>query len=403
MSHARGARREGGLTALLISPDRDLSAALESALADTRLFEVIAELKSYPLEQTLEIRLRQIQPDVVMIDVASDFTAAEAVLRFMASYQPVTQTIALHHGNQSDVLIRCLRAGAVDFLHSPFSADTQREVAQRIRRMREPEPGAAPEFGKVLSFTSTKPGSGASVLAVQTAFTLKRLTGKRVLLADFDVMGGSIAFALKISPTYSLCDAFERAERLDPGLWNSLVSTHTGIDVLTAPEAPPQDLPETGALQMLIEYARTMYDWIVLDLPSVFQRTTICTVAESDQTYLITTPELSSLHLTRRAVGLLSSLGFEKDRFRILVNRVGRKDNITPADMAAIFGCPVFSTLPNDFYALHRIMTRADVLTNECDLGRSLEQFAARVAGLAQKDQRAQSLLAHSSPALSES
>jgi pilus assembly protein CpaE len=372
----------------LISPDRELSALLERACTSSKLFEVLADLKSYPVEQTLEIRLRQIQPEVVLVDVATDFEASEQVLRFLASFQPPIQAIAVHHGNQPEVLIKSLRAGAVDFLHAPFEADAQQEVGQRIRRMREPVAGSHQEIGKVLGFTSAKPGAGASTLAVQTAYTLKRVTGQKVLLADFDVMGGSVAFALKINPTYSLADVFERTERLDPGVWSSLIHHHAGVDVLPAPETPPMDTPEPGVLQEVLEHARSMYDWVVLDLPSVFQRTTIYTLAEMDQTFMVTTSELPSLHLTRRAVGLLGQLGFDKDRCPIVVNRHGKRDNISVSDMETIFGNRVFASLPNDFYALHRVMTRADVLPPESELGRAIEQFAARLAGGSQKDRR---------------
>jgi pilus assembly protein CpaE len=388
MANPRFRGAGGALTALLISPDRELSSSLEKAVSATKLFEILAELKSYPAEQTLEIRLRQIQPDVVLLDVATDFEASEQVLRFLATFQPPTQSIALHHGNQPDILIRSLRAGAVDFLHAPFEGEVQQEVAQRIRRMREPEAGGHQEIGKVLGFSSAKPGAGASTLAVQTAYTIKRITGQKVLLADFDVMGGSVAFALKVNPTYSLIDAVERAGRLDPGVWSSLVHHHMGVDVLPAPETPPMEPPEPGVLQEVLEYARSMYDWIVLDLPSVFQRTTIYTLAESDQTFMVTTSELPSLHLTRRATSLLSQLGFDKERFRIVVNRFGKRDNISISDMETIFGNRVFASLPNDFFALHRVMTRADVLPPESELGRAIEQFAGRVAGVQGKDRR---------------
>jgi pilus assembly protein CpaE len=393
MAMGRYPNGDGVLTALLISPDRDLSSSLERAFASTRLFEVLAELKSYPPEQTLEIRLRQIQPDVVLVDVATDVQSAEQLLRFLATFQPATQAVAIHHGKQPDILIRSLRAGAVDFLHTPFDPATQAEVAQRIRRMREPAQAGYQEIGKVLAFSSTKPGSGASTLAVQMAYTLKRVTGQRVLLADFDVMGGSVAFALKINPTYSLADALERTERLDPGLWSSLVHHHAGVDVLPAPETPPAELPQPGVLHEVIEYARGLYDWVIVDLPSIFQRTSLYTLSEADQMFLVTTPELPSLHLTRRAAGLLLQFGFDKDRFRIVVNRTGKRDNITTADMETIFGCGVFAALPNDFYALHRVMTRADVLPADSALGRSIEQTALRVAGAIQKERRSPAVL----------
>ena len=63
-------------------------------------------------------------------------------------------------------------------------------------------------------------------------------TGKRILLADFDLTGGTIGFYLKLSHNYSLVDALQHAEHLDMALWNSLTVNHGGVDILPSPAAP---------------------------------------------------------------------------------------------------------------------------------------------------------------------
>mgnify|MGYP003345584968 CR=1 FL=1 len=51
---------------------------------DKAVESIVAELKKYPSEQTLEIRLRQLRPDAVLIDLASNFeTAAGLVTSWM--------------------------------------------------------------------------------------------------------------------------------------------------------------------------------------------------------------------------------------------------------------------------------------------------------------------------------
>src|SRR5260221_10424233 len=94
------------------------------------------------------------------------------------------------------------------------------------------------EAGHLIAFSSSKPGSGASTIATQTAFALQRLTGRRILLADCDLTGGTIGFYLKLSHTYSVLDALQHVEHLDPGLWNSLAVNHGGVDILPAPALP---------------------------------------------------------------------------------------------------------------------------------------------------------------------
>lgn len=398
----RGTIREPSLSALLIAENREMARQLQASLGETRVFEVLSELKSYPQEQTLDIRLRQIQPDVVLLDLSSDLETALQLIRFVSSFQPPIQVVGMHTDNNSEVLVRSLRAGAIEFLSMPFDPAGQREAAARIRRLREPEGHSTQDFGKVVAFSSAKPGSGASTLATQTAFCLRRMTGKRVLLADFDILSGSIAFALKLNPTYSLLDALERSDQLDPGLWSSLTVNTGGIDVLAAPDTAISDGIEFSRVHDVLEYARMLYDWVVVDLPTVFHRLSLFALSEAEQAYLVSTSELPSLHLARRAVGMLAQLGYGKDRFQMVVNRVNRKADISTADMEKIFTCSVFASFPNDYYALHKVVTRAEPLPADCDLGRSIEHITARIAGLGQVEKKTAGSVLETKPALSE-
>src|SRR4029077_13700907 len=139
------------------------------------------------------------------------------------------------------------------------------------RRLVAPEAMAAPsEAGHIVGFASSKPGSGASTIATQTAFSLQRLTGKRILLADFDLTGGTIGFYLKLSHNYSLVDALQHSEHMDLGLWNSLSVNYGGVDLLPPPAVPYAEAIDGARLRVLIEHARNLYDWVILDLPSIF-------------------------------------------------------------------------------------------------------------------------------------
>jgi pilus assembly protein CpaE len=399
----RGIVRDPSLSALLIAANRELARALESALQTTRCFEVLADLREYPTEQTLEIRLRQLQPDVVLLDVSSDFGEAERTMRFLASQQPSVRVVGVSDRNDTELLVSALRAGAADFLFEPFAESAQKEAAAQIRRLRDPETQAAQqEFGRVIAFSSAKPGSGATTVAVQTAYALRRATGKRVLLADLDLLNGSTAFSLRLNPTYSILDALERSDQLDPAIWNSLVVGAGGVDVLAAPEEPFHGAFEMSRLHEVIEYARMLYSWVILDLPAIFRQLSMFALSEAEQSYLVTTPELASLHLGRRAVSMLQQLGFDKERFRILVNRMSKRDGISANDMERIFSCPVYSTVPNDYFALHRAVTRAEALATDTEISRSFDQLARLIAGLGGKDKKGAVALAEQKPVLSE-
>lgn len=374
-------QHEAELTALLISPDRELAQQFLEAVAQTRAFQILADLKSYPPQQTLEIRARQLKPNVVLIDLATDLTAATQLVQYSTTLTPPVHVIGLHTRNDAAAILQSLRAGAIEFLYAPFDPSTQREAAARVRRLVVPETPVQAEAGHIIGFTSSKPGSGASTIATQTAFSLQRMTGKRILLADFDLTGGTIGFYLKLSHPYSLVDALQHTEHMDMALWNSLTVNYGGVDILPAPAAPYAEPLDGPRLRVLIEHARNLYDWVILDLPAIFNRTSLMAISECERAFLISTSELPSLHLTRKALTMVDQLGFPKDRFQVLVNRVDKRDDISTADMEKLFGCPIHAKLPNDYFSLHRVVTLGQPLGTDGELGKAIEQVAGRLSG----------------------
>jgi pilus assembly protein CpaE len=380
--HGGGSARDRALTAVLVAPDRGLAQQFRDAAAEPKVFEVLAEMKEYVPASTIEMRLRQIQPDILLVDLASDFEAAAALIQAASAVQPPIQVVGLHYRTDPEAVIRCFRSGASEFLAAPFAADAQREAAARIRRLRAPEPGRQEEAGTLVGFTPAKPGSGASTVSVQSAFALKRLTGRRVLLVDLDIHGGSVAFHLKLRPTYSVLDALERSARLDPASWPALVMQCGGIDVLPAPEQPVTEELDAAGLHEVLEYSRMMYDWVIVDLPSVFHPHSLLAMSEVDSALLVSTADLVSLHMARRAVGLLGNLGYARDRFRMVVNRLEKAAGLSVSDMEKIFGCPVLAALPEDPQPVLRTVARVEPLAGDCELGRALEQMVKKVQAL---------------------
>jgi pilus assembly protein CpaE len=375
--------RGAALSAILIAPDRGLADLFSRSTCNLDAFQILLELKSYPPEQTLDIRLRQLQPEVVLIDVATNLDSAVSIISCLRRAHPELTLVALDRQSGADTILRVLRAGASEFLYAPFEPVTTADAIARLFRLRKPERVAPAELGSICAFSSVKPGSGSSTLATQTAFALKRTTSKRVLLADFDLTGGAIGFYLKLNHASSALDALECADDLNPSAWTSMVASSNGLDILSAPAVPYACAIETGRLQSVLDYARTMYDWVILDLPVIFQRTSLVTIPQADRTFLVSTPELPSLHLARRSITMLEQLGFPRGRFEILVNRAGKRDGISKTDIEKLFNCPVHASFPNDYFALHRVVTLGRPLKGDGDLGKAIETLAGQLAGAA--------------------
>ncbi len=252
-----------------------------------------------------------------------------------------------------------------------------------------------------MALASAKPGSGASMLACQIACALRRCTGQKVLLADLDLSGGTAGFYLGVRHPHSVLDAFEQADSEQRVPLSLLAAQRRGLEVLPAPAAPYEGTVKPGLLQRLIETARRDYEWVVLDLPSVFHRMSLQSFWEADRAFVVSTSELPSLYLARKAVALLNQLGLGKERVQVLLNRTGVREGMSGSELKKIFDCAVEARFADEPAAVNRAVTAGEPLAGESGLGRALEDFAGRLAGLPAAERRRATCVWDASPAYS--
>src|ERR1700750_3458024 len=94
------------MIALLICPDRELASQCLETLPKARAFQLLADMKSYPPQQTLEIRVKQLKPQVVLLDLATDLTQALELIRDLAGFSPPVQVVGLHTYNDAQAIVQ---------------------------------------------------------------------------------------------------------------------------------------------------------------------------------------------------------------------------------------------------------------------------------------------------------
>jgi pilus assembly protein CpaE len=203
-----------------------------------------------------------------------------------------------------------------------------------------------------------------------------------VLLADFDLMAGSLGFYLNLEPQYSLVDLIQQADPLDHGVWSTAMVDADGIDVLPAPPIPFTKSVEQGGLRRVLEHARTLYEWIIVDLPNIFERISLLTLSEADRAFLIATSELSSLHLARRAMKRIAQLGLDSQKVQVLINRMDERGDLNVSDLTKLFECRVDTTLPSDPLGLQRGITMGRPLDADTHLGKAVDGIAGKLIGM---------------------
>ena len=368
-------RQRAELMALLICPNRGLAQQFLATVPETRSFQVVGDLQRYPNVRQLDARLRQLRPDVVLLDLSADTEAAMGLIGGIAAFRPTIYVVGLHESNDASVIIRSLRAGSTEFLCSPFDVDSQSTVITRILRLRESAERVAPNRGRVLAFVGPKAGQGATTLAFQMASIAAQDGKRKVLLADFDTTGGTISFASRLSHSYSVLDAIRHSEKLDSALWNALIKNKDGLDLLLAPDSPEIGGVEEHKVHEVIEYARASYEDVILDLPSAYERISQVSISEADKIFLVCNAELPSLHLTRKLISYLQQMNIGRDRMSLLVNRLNRRHELSPGDMEKVFNFRISAVFPEDYGVAHRALTAGKPIPPAGDLGRALQKF----------------------------
>jgi len=368
------------LNALLIAPDRELAEQFLHVAAATRTFQIVADLKKYPPAQTLEIRLRQFQPEVVLVDVGTDLETACGLVSFICALPSPPPVVALDRSGPPETVLRLLRLGAREYLALPFEAGVVQAAAAGIARQLGSQNRKPEEPATVVAFSSAKPGSGASTLASQTAFALRRITRQPVLLADLDLLDGAAGFYAGCRSGGSFLDLLERASW--PGKFGEgfFGAGPDGLEVAPAPESPAELPLDPVQFRQAMDQLRAAYAWIVLDLPVIFHRASLMAMAEADRAFLVVTLDLAALHLARKALRLIERLeGGRKPE--VLVNMAGRGDGLIRPELDKILGVKVFEQMPDDAPGVRRAAALGQPLSGT-PLGQAIDGLAGQLAGV---------------------
>lgn len=374
--------------ALVICPDRAMAGELLRVLADRLPAPTLHH--TYPAPRALAVSPGAGQPSVCFVDAQTDAQAALRLIGELSARWPSLPIVALLGRNDPDMILRCLRTGASEFLVCPFSAEEWEAVWERIAGAGI---GEVPDFkgGKIYCVIPGKGASGATTTAVNLAFQLKRAGHDKVLLADFDALTGTVGFQLKLKSSYNFLDALTHSDRLDADLWKVVVNQVRGVDVLLAPEDP------AGAGQdwdpaPLLDFCRSCYDVAVLDTGGAFGDWNLALARLADELLLVTTAELPSLHATQRVLAWWDEQGIGRNRLRLLLNRYGRERSLTAEAIGEALECPVFHVLPADAEALEKALMEGRPVSPATRFGKSLGELVERLSGPPQRG-RERSLL----------
>jgi Mrp family chromosome partitioning ATPase len=149
-------------------------------------------LQEYPQPAAIAGLAAEHQANLCFLDIATQQEQALALISETAPFMPV---VALNLKNDADLILRCLRRGACEFL-SEWSGEQLDGLLDRLARLRAPAQREKP--ATVYCVVPGKPGCGASTVSVHLAMELKRCGFSRVLLVDADYLAATVGIEAEV-------------------------------------------------------------------------------------------------------------------------------------------------------------------------------------------------------------
>lgn len=286
-------------------------------------------------------------PQLVMLD-ATDIDSADflSLEKFNAQY-PQVAVMLLTPDQSPEFLMRALRAGVREVVTLPLEHASISDALDRIANKAQ----FVFRQGRILSFISCKGGSGATYLATNFGHALATMAKKKVLLIDLNQQfGDALLYVSDKKPAMTLSDVCVQIDRLDAAFLEScLVEVAPNFGILAASDDPARSTDITPEhIDTILRLARNCYDYILLDVGRQIDAVTIRALDNADVIQPVLQLALPYIRDGRRLLDIFRSLGYSREKIRLIVNRYDAGGNLRLADLEAVLG-KVEYTVPNSY------------------------------------------------------
>jgi pilus assembly protein CpaE len=368
------------LSIALIGPDDLRRRTAFNALVDCPGCNV-REFSDYPASLDELPRLLESHFDVVILDLDS---IPEYALELVESICVNSGATVMVYSAQTnpDMLVRCMRAGAREFLTLPFAPGVMAEALVRASARRSAIRPTKKTAGKLWVYLGAKGGSGTTTLACNFAVALAQESGQNTLLIDLDLPLGDAALNLGIVAEYSTINALQNANRLDSAFLATLLIKHSsGVSVLAAPGKFPQYQAANDQIDKLLQVARMDFDHVVVDVGSRLDLTGTSLFKDASAIYLITQVGIPELRNSNRLISQFFTGGGPK--LEIVINRWAPKTlGVAEEHITKALTRPAQWKIPDDYATVRRMQNTATPLALEdSPISRTIRTMARAVTG----------------------
>jgi pilus assembly protein CpaE len=366
------------LSVAIISPDKQRREAAISALGECPNSR-IREFSSYPSDPNEAPWTLNRDFDAVIVDLDSDPARALDLVKRICTNGLAT-VMVYSAKSDSALMLKCMRAGAREFLTLPFKPGAMVAALARASALRLADRPLKKADGKLLVFLSAKGGSGVTTLACNFAVSLAQESRQKTLLIDLSLPLGGVAINLGIGTDHSTANALQDPGKLDSKFLFSLLEEHgSGLFVLAAPSEMAPGQVSDEAIDKLLEVACQEFSYVVVDAGSKLDLQHTHLFDKSATIYLVVQVGLAELRNSNRLISMLSAP--DSPKLEIVINRYDSQAlEIAEEHITEALTRPAEWKIPND-YAAVRLMqnTATPLIQDDSEISRAIRQMARSV------------------------
>lgn len=368
------------LSVAVVASDIEQRSVMQVIVDGTGVARTRQTFGTYPVAATDPVlrKIHATNPDVVMVDIPSDSSAALRAIELIRQELPGSAVFALGSMSQPQIIVSAMRSGAREFIERPTTTTDLLEAFVRLsaaqRKVQREE-----IRGRVFTVVNSKGGSGATTIAVNLALSLQSAHGN-VALVDIAPLGHA-ALHLNVKPSFTVANAIQNLHRLDSSLLESLTTRHSsGVQLLAGTTIPLAVEPSTAEFARLLDMLVSHFRYVVVDASSRIDPTTRL-VSNLSQAVLITAhPDVASLWSAAKIQQYLGETG-GRERLQLVLNRFRKTPGFTEADAASASGMKLLWKIPNQYFAASTAIDRGVPLVQQgnSDIARSFAALAGRL------------------------
>jgi pilus assembly protein CpaE len=374
------------LSVALIGPTESRRKSIASALASLH-GSVTREFSFYP-EMDDVSRLLDADYDVIIVELDSNPEYALELVENICGNSAVTVMV---YSEQvfPEMLVRCMRAGAREFLTQPITSTTIAEAMVRASVRRPTARVAKKQAGKMLIFVGAKGGSGVTTVASNFAVALAQESGRNTILIDLNLPLGNAALDLGLTPQYSTASALTNFNRLDSNYLSTLLVKHSsGLSVLAAPDKFSTVKVSEEAVEKLLSVIRQDFDYVVVDAGTRFDSIGKALFESGSTVYLVLQVSVSELRNANRLISELFTPNGVK--LEVVLNRfMSRALSVDEASINKALTMPATWKIPGDYPAARSAQNTASPLVLEdSPISRAIRQMTRTVSGATESPEK---------------